>query len=306
MGVRKIFILCPRVISGGPENLHQLCDRLNEIGADAYIWYFPNPDGDHSPLYPRFADVRIATQIEDAPDNLLILPEMVRIGEFRELFPAIQLAMYWLSYANATFCWFFHDNIVAESLVIHLFHSYYEYAMIRPHLSQSTSWFFLTDYIGDEFLALDPHAFVEGKQDIVCFNGGKDKITANICREAGIEHIAIKGMSRHQVMDVLSRCKVYVDNGFHPGKDHLPREAAMHGCVVVTNKCGSAAYAEDVPIEEKVTLESDLYQLLPEILADYRHYFDRQSHYRQVIRSEKEAFEYNVANFWREISGLRE
>ena len=154
----------------------------------------------------------------------------------------------------------------------------------------------------DEYVDLDPDTFVEHKQDVVCFNANKDRITGNICQKLAIPAIGLKGMSRRQVNETLRRCKVYVDNGYHPGKDRMPREAAMHGCVVITNKSGSAAYWEDVPIEEKVTLEQDLYKLIPDVFANYRAYFDKQAHYREVIRSEKEAFRINVENFWRAIS----
>lgn len=301
--VRKVFIRCPRVVSGGPELLHQLCDRLNVLGAQAYIWYEPNPHGDHSPVFPEYGNVRIAEAVEDEPGNLLIIPETVSINATRANYSRVHLAMYWLSFMNAAACEFFLDNVLAENKVIHLFQSYYEYAMVRPLLSWSTGWFFLTDHINDEYLSLDAESFVAGKQDIVCFNGNKDKISGHVCEEAGIPNIAIKDMSRAEVLATLRKCTVYMDNGHHPGKDRLPREAAMNGCVVITNKSGSAVYIEDVPIEEKSVLVSDLYDLVPTVLANYRHYFDKQQNYRECIRQERAAFEHNVQNFWRQING---
>jgi hypothetical protein len=299
----KIFIICPRVWTGGPENLHQLCDQLNALGADTYIVYHPNPDNDYSPHYRNFQHLKVAERVEDAPGNMLIIPEIHRIPDARQHFPNCTIVVWWLSYVNAVLCGTAAENLRAESDAIHLFHSYYEYAMVRPHLSWSTSWFFVTDHIHDVFLSLDTDSFVAGKEDIVCFNGNKDKISQHICEKAGIPYIAIKGMTRDEVNVTLQKCKVYLDNGYHPGKDHLPREAAMNGCVVITNKSGSAAYFEDVPIEEKAVLESDLYDLLPKVLADYRHYFDRQSPYRENIRREKAAFAHNVENFWQQING---
>ncbi len=303
MAVNKIFIVCPRAITGGPENMHQLCDYLNTLGADAYIWYHPNPDADYRPTYPIFSNVKIAERVEDEPGNMIIIPEVHRILDARQVFPNCTVAIWWLSYVNAVTHGSAAENMGApESQAIHLFHSYYEYAMVRPHLSWDTWWFFLTDYISDDFLSITPEIFLADKQDYVCFNGNKDKIVRNICDKAGIPYIPIQGMTRQQLQETLRTCKVYVDMGFHPGKDHLPREAAMNGCVVITNKSGSAAYYEDVPIEEKVTLELELYDLIPKVLADYRHYYDKQAHYREVIRSEKQVFQINVDNFWRRIS----
>ncbi|MCB0926165.1 MAG: hypothetical protein KDB50_16760 [Mycobacterium sp.] len=302
-GASRVFIVCPRHKTGGTEQLHQLCDTLNRIGADASIVYhMANTKADHSVLYPEFGDVKVSARIEDASDSVIIFPEVARVSEFRQMFPQSTIALYWLSYTNAALLGMLKENVAVDSGAIHLFQSYYEYAMIRPFLSWQTWWFFVTDHIHDEYVDLDPDTFVEHKQDVVCFNANKDRITGNICQKLAIPAIGLKGMSRRQVNETLRRCKVYVDNGYHPGKDRMPREAAMHGCVVITNKSGSAAYWEDVPIEEKVTLEQDLYKLIPDVFANYRAYFDKQAHYREVIRSEKEAFRINVENFWRAIS----
>ena len=47
---------------------------------------------------------------------------------------------------------------------------------------------------------------------------------------------------------MLRRARIYIDFGPHPGMDRLPREAALAGCVVITNAEGAAQYDEDVPI----------------------------------------------------------
>jgi hypothetical protein len=41
---------------------------------------------------------------------------------------------------------------------------------------------------------------------------------------------------------------VYIDFGNHPGRDRIPREAAAMGCVVITNRRGSAENDVDIPI----------------------------------------------------------
>ena len=37
-----------------------------------------------------------------------------------------------------------------------------------------------------------------------------------------------------------------VDLGHHPGKDRLPREAALAGCVTVVGRAGAAVFADEV------------------------------------------------------------
>jgi hypothetical protein len=43
-------------------------------------------------------------------------------------------------------------------------------------------------------------------------------------------------VSPEEVRRMLKRAKVYIDFGPHPGMDRLPREAALAGCCVVTNR----------------------------------------------------------------------
>ena len=42
-----------------------------------------------------------------------------------------------------------------------------------------------------------------------------------------------------------------MDFGFHPGQDRLPREAAILKNCIITNKEGSAAIFQDVPIADE-------------------------------------------------------
>lgn len=301
--VKKVFIVCPRERTRAVRNQHQVCDYLVALGADAYMIYHPNPDGDRRVLYPELPNVRVADHVEDAPENLVIVPETNDLPSVREECPASRIAIWWRSYVNAALNATVTRNLRTEFEPIHLFHSVYEYAMIRPHLLWSTPWFFLTDYIDDDYLRTDTDSLVAGKADVVCFNGVKDKITGHICAKAGIECIPIAGLPPAEVGAIMRRCKVYVDNGFHSGNDHMPRQAAMSGCVVISNKSGSAAFAEIMPIEEKIVLDSDLYDLIPAVFNDFRYYYDKQRPYREQIRGEKRAFEAHVENFWRQVCG---
>ncbi|MGC8677909.1 MAG: hypothetical protein ACP5UF_06830 [Hydrogenobaculum sp.] len=86
-------------------------------------------------------------------------------------------------------------------------------------------------------------------------------------------------MTRDQVIETLQKAKVYIDFGNHPGKDRIPREAAILGCCVITGKRGSATFFEDVPIPEEYKFE-ERYQ-------DF-------NYYRQVIRNEPTKFLENL------------
>ena len=62
---------------------------------------------------------------------------------------------------------------------------------------------------------------------------------------------------KNQVQDVLSRSKYFIDFGHHPGKDRIPREAAIANCIPIVRCEGAARYMEDVFLPKilKIDLE---------------------------------------------------
>ncbi|HOL22470.1 MAG TPA: hypothetical protein PLQ41_06420, partial [bacterium] len=113
---------------------------------------------------------------------------------------------------------------------------------------------------------------------------------------SNIKFVPLISMSRMQVIETLKKAKVYIDFGNHPGKDRIPREAAIMGCCVITGKRGSAAYFEDVPIPEKYKFE-DKKENIPKIierirdcLENYNERYKDFDNYREIIRKEPEKF----------------
>lgn len=108
-------------------------------------------------------------------------------------------------------------------------------------------------------------------------------------------------MTESEVAKLLGTAKIYIDFGHHPGKDRLPREAAMAGCCVITCKRGAAHYFEDIPIGDNYKLndQSDDYiaefgELATGIFNDYENHTLDFSEYRNIIRNEKSVFKKNV------------
>ncbi len=295
-----IYFFSPFHRTGGPENTHFTCSIINQMVGQVVakiIYITPSPG--NASLYPEIPYLEFGTlgDVVDLPTNFIILPEIYHVEKTRRDTGLVNCiyVVWWQSFINAC------TNFVLSNYhipgIMHAFHSYYEYAMVRPQLNQGQKYFLLTDFIADDYTCLDTQSFVPEKEPLVCFNGHKDSMSAKLCQEANIPFVEIRDMSREQVNRVLKRCMVYVDMGSHPGKDHMPREAAMYGCVVVTNKCGSAAYMEDVPIQEKVAFESDLVPLVEKILNNYLAFYDGQKTYRQTIKQEKAIAKSNIANF---------
>ena len=109
----------------------------------------------------------------------------------------------------------------------------------------------------------------------------------------------IENMTPAQVQELLALAKVYIDFGNHPGKDRIPREAAVSGCVVITNKKGAAANDVDIniPDEFKFDEQSKFSEVIKKIRAvfdDFEAAHAKQAEYRARILDDKNRFDREV------------
>ena len=94
---------------------------------------------------------------------------------------------------------------------------------------------------------------------------------------------------------------MYIDFGHHPGKDRLPREAAMSMCAIMTGRRGSAKYDEDVPIPRKYKYDENdtsmrsIVDGVKCLLHNYDTCIDEFENYRNSIKQEKSIFSSQVA-----------
>lgn len=98
----------------------------------------------------------------------------------------------------------------------------------------------------------------------------------------------------------MERAKVYIDFGSHPGKDRIPREAALSGCVVITGKRGAAANDIDIniPAEFKFDIEStcgDIIKKIRDVFENFEENYRKQKNYRARILDDKPRFAREVA-----------
>jgi hypothetical protein len=161
----------------------------------------------------------------------------------------------------------------------------------------------LGDYINEDYLALiaDPPSLP--RENLVTFNPVKGaERTAAIIAELAAQRIdavpvPIKGYTRGQVRDLLSRAKIYIDFGNHPGKDRIPREAAATGTCVIVNRRGSAGNYIDVPLpddykvdDEVVGFEVEAVRKIVAILTDFDRHHKSFTSYRTKIAGEHDEF----------------
>jgi len=289
----KWYILCPYVQTGGPEAMHQLCNEINLLATthQAYMVYLNKPTTSVTSLlyaddYPYLKEA-LFKEIEDSPANIVVLPE---IYTKRQLpFYTIRVAIWWLSINNAIQFNTFYENL---KQVIHLFQSEYASTTILKHHPQANiRTFMLHDYtrvLAEPALLYAP----QKRANKIAYNPTKDTILPTLIHAQYL--VPLVNLNKEELHDALLGCKLYIDLGSHPGQDRLPREAAMAGCVVITNKAGAADNAIDIPIEEKVEDSAALFQLIQHVFENdndnYKHYYKKQEPYRIAIANEKTRF----------------
>jgi hypothetical protein len=253
----KVSILCPAgSISGGPEAMHQLCGGLRARGVDAAMVYYGGPSsGGRSEVPSVYAYCGAAGRpvAEDGPDQVIVIPEVTTSLAHR--FPAARKVIWWLSVDNY-FKWQ-HLNPGPSVLdpnagLLHLCQSYYA----RDFLLRAgiPAPLMLTDY-------LTPGAFTVGpptdRLPVIAYNPKKapDTLRDLIATGGGRTWIPLEGLDKPALADLLREVRLYIDLGPHPGRDRLPREAALCGTVVLTGRRGAAAFAGDVPLPAAYRLD---------------------------------------------------
>ncbi len=115
-----------------------------------------------------------------------------------------------------------------------------------------------------------------------------------------------KRISPADVTKMLNIAKVYIDFGPHPGMDRLPREAALGGCIVITNKQGAAFYQQDVPIPDEYKVKDfnvdSIHRLLTSCMGDFEKRGKDFDSYRNWIYSQEKKMENCVKDFLSNIT----
>jgi hypothetical protein len=264
----RIFVICPTgTISGGPEALHQLAHKATLLGHDAEVFYIGDGVEPVRAAYGSY-DTRQATQLIDAPGSVVVVPEI-----FPHLLPEFEYArrmLWWLSIDNAVRVeshrkqfdlnpdrFTLEDTLRPAYRVKHLAQSEYARLFLAAH---STPTQMLTDYLSASVLQQARDLQQTPKRDIVTYNPKKGlEFTEQLmAASAGrVDWVPIENMTPREVGELLASAKVYVDFGEHPGRDRIPREAALAGCVVITGTRGSAGNGIDIPIPSEFVIAED-------------------------------------------------
>lgn len=311
-----IYIIAPaHHATGGPELLHQLAYHLNLQGLKAKMYYMPNDHTD--PVHPAYSKYKVpfAKEIIDNSENIFIIHE--NATGLLDKYKHLQKVIWWLSVDNY-YSYENHGrfrvqkkkindflnkfglfnplffNAKLKKMDLHLVQSYYAKSFLESHHIHNVKY--LSDYLNDDFLSIQTP--LENKENIIAYNPTKGyAFTKQLIEyDTSLKFVPIQNMTREEVVELLQKAKVYIDFGNHPGKDRIPREAAMLNCCVITGRKGSANYQEDVTIDEKYKF-FETNENIPNIIAMIKQCFEDHEvevenfiSYKNKILNEKALF----------------
>ena len=319
----KVYVVCPaNYHTGGAELLHQLCSQLIAFGVKAYMHYFKRDRFDLKvdpvdSFYKKY-HLPYVTSIEDIERNIFVAYEGPT--EFLYIPKKCQRVLWWLSADNFVGCLARHlqayvkYNLVTSKPLPKVFS--FQVPQEVDHLAQSEharkflllngipdyKIYMVEDYLNHAFLSRAAQVDLSLKENFVAYNPKKGFETTKQLIELApdIDWRPIQNMTPEQVQELLALAKVYIDFGNHPGKDRIPREAAISGCVVITGRRGSAGNDIDINIPNEFKFDDinlnpqQVIEKIRKVFDNFDAFHEKQADYRARILDDKNRFDKEV------------
>lgn len=328
--MKKLYIVAEATsTSGGPETIHQLAGMLkNQYNLAAYLYYI---DINASIVPDKFKkyNVMVTRTIEDNESNMLIVPESYT--DFLTKYRKIRKCILWLSldfYLNTLpwnrtklTCKLWHIPFILSPLmyiilqithrlrhnvytfknskkdnIMHLYNCEYVYDFLLSKGVNHNNMIYLCGPLRDEFL--DAKVNLDNKKNIIIYNPKKGiKFTNKViekCRDLDYTFIPIQGITPKEIVKLMEKAKLYIDFGYFPGPERIPREACMMYCNIITSNIGSATNNKDVLVPYKFSLDTrnlnEIKKLIIELVENYKVHITEYDEYRKKITNQKKLF----------------
>lgn len=325
MKYQRIYVVCQRgSITGGPESLHLLCKELRSLGHDSNMVYYPFSENINDPINVHYKSYNVpASSFNDEVGALFIFPETLPIAALN--IKNAKSAIWWLSLDNflenryqnkflnkLRYLWKVSINdrpllgIRSLKNLIHFSKAHYDHEFLKkkglnPYNLPGPISKFFTD------APIKGKAPISERNDFILYNPRKGfKLTSSIIKNfPQYTFKAVENLSEPSLQELFLKSKLYIDFGHHPGKERMPREAAINGCCIITNTKGSAQNDFDIPIPHKFKLDErdpqfleKLANLLKDILNNYEEITKEFEKYREVISNENDKLIYQLKKYF--------
>jgi hypothetical protein len=316
------FIHCPSnsLNNGGVETLHQLGHHLKKNNFKVFISFFPNIDIELIP--EKLINYNLNyKKFEDEKNFIHVIPEVETIRT--KLIKKGKCVIYWLSVdsyyrrnLDKSFWknWNYYRKTINKRIFFfnlkkhyHLANSHYANKFLeKKKINSEILKGYISKYFDGEFDILK-------KKNIILYNPVKDQNHYKKIMQL-LPHYEFKALSQMtdlEIKDNYNCSKIFMDLGTHPGRERMPREASMMGCILIVANRGSASNNYDVPIDKlyKMNLnEKNIYDkisdLIENIFTNYESHLRNFETYKDKIsyKSDSKVFDETVREYFQEIT----
>lgn len=196
--------------------------------------------------------------------------------------------------------------------IYHIYNCEYEKEYLVEHNVPESKMAYLCGPLEKQYYKIDYEEIRKEKQNIVVYNPAKmdmeflkkvkDKLYV---LNKNIKFVAIEKMNREQVYQTLKTAKVYVDFGFFPGPERMPREAVALYCNIITSTKGSAGNDIDVAIPKKFKFNikkkesvQEVAEMIDKMITSYEDYIKYGQTYREKVWNQIQDFSNTISSIF--------
>ena len=337
----EIYVYSPsNAVSGGINSLHILCRALRCKGFNARMYYTSLPDSfQNDPIIQSF-NLPYCLELNDSPGNLLIVPEATT--SLLQQFSQIRKMVYWLglffyfrskpnrgvmafkplrrlfycsdyfgksrswchSFSKKLNYWNKKNDPIWRDGTLHMSNSYYVADFLKS-MGIEQVWL-LHNPVRDEFYSEKP---IAKRSKTILFGPKTSQFLIKQLQKQlpGFRCIRLKGLAATEVKNLYNEAMLFIELGNFSGRDRMPREAVLSGCVVISSTNGSAAYYDDIQLPDfykvntRHTYQRELVDKVISVTGNYQKHFDEMKPYIKYLRHERDDFERNAAEIFKRM-----
>lgn len=339
----KFYIVAQAIsTSGGPETLHQFAHQLKQLGCEAYVHYIDDKNASIPKKFEKY-DVKVVNVIEDKKENVLIVPES--FTDFLDEYKNIRKCIWWLSldFYLLTLPWnrtiytckkYRVPLFLSPLMYLVLFmskklrHRVYRFKQKKDKVFHLYNCEYVKDYLIKKGVSEERMLYLCGplrneyfeqevnmgaKENYILYNPRKGyEFTKKIikrCNELNKKYkfVPIQNMTPSQIVELMKKAKLYIDFGYFPGPERIPREAVMLKCNIITSNIGSAKNSQDVLVPSQYKFDTKscnlerIINVIDELVLNYANHIKEYDEYRDKVINQRILFENNTKLFVREM-----
>ena len=174
----------------------------------------------------------------------------------------------------------------------HLAQSFYAYNFLKKKFKNVS---LLYDYQSPQKLKNIKYKIAE-KKNLICYSHKSNSFINLVKSECDAKFIELKNFSSKDIVKIFRKTKIYIDFGYHPGKDRMPREAILFDNCIISNLRGSAKNNNDIPISrefkfnEKYGNIKKIIKKIDQIFSNHAKELKKFKKYKRIVLSEEKRF----------------